>query len=361
MSECESYIISSASTIREAMTKINQLGKYDRYTILFVIDEHEKLIGSVTDGDIRRAFLNDFNMDSFIGDICKKTPIIAPKGMSDESMAQLIKINQIQKLPIVDEEGRIIGVKTGEFEDTEVNNEQVAVIMAGGEGMRLRPLTENVPKPMLKVGGKPILHIIVDSLKNFGFNKFIINIRYLGHIITEYFQDGSSLNVSIEYIEEPKPMGTAGSLGLISVNSRPTEPFLVVNGDLLTTLNFKAFRDFHIAAKYDLTLCGRPYEVQIPFGYPAIEGDIVTAFREKPTFTHLVNSGIYCLTPQLIDKVPVSEYFDMPDLIREAIKDKKRVGVFPLREEFHEIGRPESYKAAEHFFNKYFLKKDEKL
>ena len=146
-------------------------------------------------------------------------------------------------------------------------------------------------------------------------------------------------------------MGTAGSLGIIPPELKPNSSFLVINGDLLTTLNFKSFWDFHNAAGYDFTLCGRPYKVKIPFGYPVIEGDIVTAFREKPELTHFVNSGIYCISPELIDKVPKNNYFDMPDLIQVAIENQKRVGVFPLREVFHEVGRPETYENAEEFYN----------
>jgi len=218
----------------------------------------------------------------------------------------------------------------------------------------LRPLTEKLPKPMLTVGEKPILRIIIESLKNVGIRKILINIRYLGDIIQDYFKDGSDFNVQIDYIQEPHPMGTAGSLGLIPERLKPQSPFLVINGDLLTTLNFKSFRDFHSAARFDFTLCGRPYKVQVPFGYPVIEGDIVTEFKEKPTFTHLVNSGIYCLSPELIKYVAPNEYMDMPDLIKAAIENGKRVGVFPLREKFHEIGRPESYSAAEKFYADHF-------
>jgi NDP-sugar pyrophosphorylase family protein len=260
-------------------------------------------------------------------------------------------------MPVVDEGGKVVYVLClNEFNDD--TDELVAVVMAGGEGQRLKPLTDKIPKPMLKVGDKPILQIILESLRNSGFKRIVLNIRYLGHIIEDYFQDGSAFNLDIKYIHEPKPLGTAGGLGLIPEELRPNSPFLIINGDLLTTLNFEAFREFHIAAKYDFTLCGRPYEVQVPFGYPVINGDLVTEFREKPSFIHLVNSGIYCVAPDLIDEVPSREYFDMPDLIRKAIERKRRVGVFPLREKFHEIGRQESYEDAEEFYQNHFCQKD---
>jgi len=248
-----------------------------------------------------------------------------------------------------------------EKEDIRVETKPLAIIMAGGEGMGLRPLTENLPKPMLKIGGKPVLQILIESLRDAGFRNVIINIRYLGEIIKDYFRDGTDFNIAINYIQETKPMGTAGSLGLIPVDLRPTVPFLVVNGDLLTTLNFRRFRDFHIAGKYVFTLCARPYSVQIPFGYPIIEGDIVTAFREKPVFTHHVNSGIYCISPEVLDKVPVNGFLGMPDLIKAMIKEGKRVGMFPLREAFHEIGRPESFKTAEEFYKIHFLQVEKEV
>jgi NDP-sugar pyrophosphorylase family protein len=224
--------------------------------------------------------------------------------------------------------------------------------MAGGEGKRLRPLTEYMPKPMLKVCGRPILEIIIESLRNVGFKRIILAVYYLCHIIEDYFNNSSDFGVDIKYIRESKPLGTAGGLGLIPEDLRPKSPFLVINGDLLTDLDFKAVRDFHIAAHYDLTICSRPYQVKIPFGYPVINGDVVVEFQEKPEFTYLVNSGIYCISPELLDEVSVNEYIDMPDLIQRAIQIGKRVGVFPLRENFHEIGRLEFYEASEEFYQK---------
>lgn len=350
------FLISNTSTIRECMIKLDQTGNLPK--TLFVKDSDDKLVGSVTDGDIRRAFLAGISMDSQVKEICTRHPIVAPEGMEDEAMNQLIIVNKINCLPIVDKNGNIVNVKAVSYEEYKQERvEIVAVIMAGGYGKRLGHLTKKIPKPMLKVHGKPLLQIVIESLSRVGIRKIYINIRYLGEVIKDYFKDGLNYGVEIKYIVEPKPMGTAGSLGIIPKNLRPKSAILVLNGDLLTTLNFRTFYDFHINAKYDFTLCGRPYEVKIPFGYPVVEGDIVTAFREKPTFTHYVNSGIYCINPSLINKVPDNGYFDMPDLIKAAINSGARVGVFPLREEFLEIGRPESYMKAEQFYRLKILQK----
>lgn len=351
--EVRQLLIERNSDIRTAMERLNKLGRHASHNTLLVVDDDGKLVGSLNDGDIRRAFLKGASMDSTVGEACKSNPIVAPMGMPDRSMRQLLELNKIDLLPVVDGETHLVGVKRRGRPRGDRKKGPLALIMAGGEGRRLRPLTEKTPKPMLQVGGKPILETIIESLVKAGFGKTIINIRYHGDQITSYFGDGKDFNMEIEYVEEQKPMGTAGSLGLIDRRSVPRSPFLVINGDLLTTLNFKSFRDFHIAAKFDFTLCGRPYKVQIPFGYPVIDGDRVTEFREKPEFTHLVNSGIYCLSPEVIEYVPANEYFDMPDLIRRVLESKKRVGVFPLAEEFHEIGRPESYSVAEEFYQRY--------
>ncbi|KPA17961.1 alcohol dehydrogenase [Candidatus Magnetomorum sp. HK-1] len=350
------FIANKKTTIKEAMEKLSSLGKHYSHNILLLTDKNENLEGSVTDGDIRKAFLNGATMETTLQEIGSKTPIVAPEGMPDENMLQLLKINKIQSLPIVNDDGIVVGIKKLEDElDYGRSDNSYAIIMAGGLGSRLMPLTSDIPKPMLKVCDKPILQILIESLKYYGFNDIVINIRYLSDIIVDYFKDGSDFDVNIQYIKEPEPMGTAGSLGLIDNGILSEKPFLVINGDILTTLNFRSFFDFHNAAEYDFTLCGRPYKVKIPFGYPVIEGDTVTEFKEKPEFVHLVNSGIYCISPELVQMVTKNEYFDMPDLIDAAIESKKRIGVFPLREAFHEIGRIETYKEAEGFYKKHFL------
>ena len=351
--------IKEGTTVIDAMKQLTKLGSKKQNNILLVVDNGKSLVGTLSDGDIRRAFLAGLTREALVEDICKKTPIIAPEFLSSEGIKQLMVLNRIHNIPVVNKDKTVLYVEYLEGLDLTSKMELVAVVMAGGEGTRLRPLTNDIPKPMLEVGNKPILQIILESLRKAGFKRILLNVRHLSHIIKSYFKDGSEFDLNIEYIEEPKPMGTAGSLGIIPTELIPSGPFIVVNGDLLTTLNFRAFYDFHIAANYDFTLCGRPYEVEVPFGYPVIDGDVVTAFREKPIFTHLVNSGIYCISNELIDEVPKNEYFDMPDLIRRTIELGKRVGVFPLREEFHEIGRPESYRTAEEFYRTHFMQNGE--
>ncbi|MBN1521882.1 MAG: nucleotidyltransferase family protein [Candidatus Aureabacteria bacterium] len=338
--------IKPEATIGETMQFIND----NEFGIALVVDGEGRLMGTVTDGDIRRALLSGKTMDADIAGVMKKNPIVVPQSMTGKSIAELMRINGIYHLPVIDSSGKLVHLESERIYGA-IKESLTAFIMAGGEGMRLRPLTENIPKPMLKVAGRPLLEIIIDLLKAHGFKNIILNIRYLGDIIEDYFKDGGDFGVNIKYITEPKPMGTAGSLSLLEKDEIPEDPFIVMNADILTGLNFKAFFDFHCAAKYDFTLCGRPYKVKIPFGYPIIEGDTVRDFREKPEFTHLVNSGIYCISPSLIEHIPRDENFNMPSLIKKACQEGKRVGVFPLQEKFHEIGRIETYKEAEKFYH----------
>jgi dTDP-glucose pyrophosphorylase len=322
--------------------------------IALAVDADGRLVGTITDGDIRRGLLRGLTLDAPVTEVVNRSPLVVPESFTPEAIARLMRANTVRHMPLVDEDGHVTGLEvlTVGFETSD--GSPAAVLMAGGEGVRLRPLTDTVPKPMLEIDGRPLLEIIVGALKASGFQRLFINVRYLRHQIEQYFGDGSKWNLQIHYLREPAPLGTAGGLALIPRELRPDSPFLVLNADILTRLNFAILREFHIAASYDITLCGRPYEVRIPFGYPQITGDLVTDFKEKPVITHLVNSGIYCLNPELLDHVPPVQKFDMPDLIRKACALGMRVGVFPLREPFHEIGRVESYEAAGEFYRRHF-------
>ncbi len=320
--------------------------------VVLVVDTNGLLLGTATDGDIRRALLLGPDLDSPVKDAMNSNPIVAPETLPDSALLTLMRANTIRHLPLVDGEGPVVAMGYLEVAPVSGVDCWTAIVMAGGEGQRLRPLTETIPKPMLPVGGRPVLEILLDSLRVSGFGRVLISVGYLRSVIQDHFGDGSQYGLEVEYLVEEEPLGTAGALGLISQDRRPATPFLVVNGDLLTSLSFAAFRDFHIAADYDLTLCCRPYEIQVPYGYPVVEGDLVTSFREKPTFHYLVNSGIYCLSPELLDRVPQATAYNMNDLIDTLCEAKAcRVGVFPLREPFHEIGQLEAYDDAEKFYS----------
>ena len=353
-SDIASMCIAPQDSIRQAMACIDDHPHGHAHGIVLVVDGDRRLLGTVTDGDIRRALLNGLTLDSAIREAMKGNPIVAPGSLPGPALRKLMEANTIHHLPIVDDDGRVIAL---EYLNTAAAGEDkmvTAVVMAGGKGQRLRPLTEKVPKPMLPIEKRPILDILLESLQTTGFNRVLISVGYLKEAIQDYFEDGSSRGLDIHYLVESEPLGTAGALSLIPEALKPSTPFLVINGDLLTRLNFAAFRDFHMAADYEFTLCCRPHEVGIPYGYPVIEGDLVTDFREKPSFNFLVNSGIYCLSPELLGDVPQNTFFNMTDLIHRLCKTRRRVGVFPLREPFHEIGRPESYQDAVEFYQEHF-------
>ena len=224
----------------------------------------------------------------------------------------------------------------------------IAVIMAGGEGIRCRPLTATTPKPMLKVGGVPLLEILLGQLVRAGCERVFLNVRYLSEQIVSYFGNGAGFNVDVQYLREPAPYGTAGGLSLIPRELRPTEPFLVVNGDLLTPIDFAAFYGFHRAKGRALSLVGRTHAIAVPYGFPVTQGDQVVSFEEKPMFLITVNSGIYCLEPGLLDVIEPP--CDMPTVIRWACPN---VSLFPLTVPYHEIGTPASYAHAEAFYQEH--------
>ena len=343
--------VSPECQIIKVMERLNQ----SRMGISLVIDDERHLLGVVMDGDIRRALLKGLGLETPIREAMKHDPIVSPDGLSPTAMTTLMRANAVRHLPIVDEDGCLIALEYLDLIAIDGQKEtMIAVIMAGGKGQRLRPLTNKLPKPMLPVGNRPILEIIVESLQKAHCERIFISVGYLGQSIQDHFGDGTAFGLEIHYLVEPEPLGTAGSLSLIPDGVKPTSPFLVINGDLLTRLNLKAFLDFHVAADYELTLCCRPYEVTIPFGYPVFDGDLVGDFREKPTFHHMVNSGIYCMSPEVLSEIPNQTHFNMTDLIHRLCKSKRRVGVFPLREPFHEIGRVASYREAEDFYREHF-------
>ena len=321
---------------------------------VLVVNSDMRLVGIATDGDIRRALLHSSTLDSPITQAMQSNPVVAPDSFSKNAVISLMQANSIRQLPIVDSEGHVTSI---EFLEVSTDKKaSMAVLMAGGQGQRLRPLTDKLPKPMLSVGDRPILETLIDSLKEFGFNRVFISVGYMREVIQDYFKDGTGFGIEIHYLAESEPLGTAGALGLIPKSLRPDSSFLVINGDVLTPLNFATFRDFHVAADYEFTLCCRSHPVKIPYGYPIVEKNLVVDFKEKPQFEYLVNSGIYCLSPALLNEIPQGEFFNMTDLIRHLCDTQRRVGVFPLREAFHEIGQIETYRDAEKFYEEHFIR-----
>lgn len=308
-----------------------------------VVDEEQHLLGTVTDGDIRRGILRGEGLDVTITSIMNPDPIYAISGQKYHKYKQLMKSKMLKQLPIVDENNRIINIIFADNIETTLNKNTV-VLMLGGLGTRLRPLTNDTPKPMLRVGNKPILETIIEGFKQYGYTNFIFSVNYKKEIIQDYFQNGEAFDVTIEYIEEDKKMGTAGALSLLK--KRPTKPFFVMNGDLLTQINFDQLMQFHMNHNSIATMCVREYEYQIPYGVIETDGTDLVTIREKPIHRSFVNAGIYVLNPEVFNYIPHNEYYDMPTLFEQLIDKKKKTSVFPIHEYWLDIGRMDDFNKA---------------
>jgi len=317
----------------------------NRLKIVFVVDEDMRLIGSVTDGDIRRAILQGKKLDISVSAIMNKLPVVAHVNDSREKILELMIKNDHRYIPVVDSETRIQRVET--LADVMVKEEKEGwvFLMAGGFGKRLRPLTEDKPKPLLHVGNKPILESILETFIENGFKNFFISVCYKADMIKEYFGDGSRWAVNIQYVHEEEPLGTAGALGLLP--ETPKDPVIVMNGDILTKVNFNQLLDFHNSHKSLATMCVREYDFQVPYGTVEVNGHRVNKIVEKPVHTFFVNAGIYVLEPEVLTSITQNKYKDMPDLLDELRTTTDRVSVFPLHEYWLDIGRMDDFARAQ--------------
>lgn len=345
MKQWQQIIINKNYTLLETMRVIDD----SSLQFAVVIDEEEHLLGTVTDGDIRRGILRGEGLEVPIVSIMNANPISAKMGQKPYKYKQLMKSKLLRQLPIVDDSNKIIDII---FMDNMVkkSNKNTVLLMLGGLGTRLRPLTNDTPKPMLRVGGKPILETIIESFKHYGYSHFIFSVNYKKQVIKDYFQQGEAFDVMIEYIEEEKRMGTAGALSLIK--KRPVDPFFVMNGDLLTQINFDRLMQFHIENKSVATMCVREFEYQIPYGVIETAGTDLLKIKEKPIQRSFVNAGIYVLNPEVFDYIPQDEFYDMPTLFDQLINKGKKTCVFPIHEYWLDIGQIDDYNKANNYYDK---------
>ena len=310
-----------------------------------VVDNNNKVKGTISDGDIRRAILRGFSLHDPIKNIYFKDPILAKKGESSEAIIKKAIENKIYQIPVVDEENSLIEIIDLATLLKNKRRKNLVILMAGGLGSRLRPLTDNIPKPLLKVGDKPILETIINNFKNSGFENFLISVNYKKELIKNYFKDGRKLGVNIDYLDESKRLGTAGALSLIKNKSK--EPFFVMNADLLTNINFSKMLDFHIEHNSTATMAVIEQEFQIPYGVIEIDDLKITNIKEKPMYKFYINGGIYLLNNETLDYIPKNKFFDMPTLFEKLIKNNKKILSFPIHEYWLDIGRIEEYKKAQ--------------
>jgi dTDP-glucose pyrophosphorylase len=333
-------LISPTSSIFDAIESLNS----SALQITFAEDDAGRVVGSVTDGDIRRALLAGYNLNSTIDNVMRRDFKALPDTASRDMTLRAMNRFQLRRIPLLDADGRLTKLGLIDEFSTPARLNNPVFIMAGGEGRRLRPLTKSCPKPMLKIGGKPLLEIIIEQCIDAGFREFYISVNYLKEQIISYFGSGESWGVSIQYIEESKPLGTVGALSLIE--SIPASNLLVLNGDVLTKVNFEELLKFHESSEAQATLCVREHVVQIPFGVIEMNGTTVSSLEEKPNLTKYVSAGIYVVSPALLQHIPHHTFFDMPQLINRAISKDLQVSAFPIHEYWLDVGHPEALAQA---------------
>lgn len=344
----EKYCINENATIKEAMLTIDK----DLIGGAFVVDDDKKIKGVITDGNIRRALLKGCSIDDSIKGIFNQKFKYVNKFVSKKKVKELMLKYKIRQVPVVDDEDKIVDLY---FLDDLISYEEkdnYVFILAGGLGTRLRPLTDNIPKPMLKVGDKPILEHIIEQFKEYGYRNFIISLNYKGEIIEKYFGDGDRFEVNIEYVRETKRLGTAGSISL--AKDKLTKPFIVINGDILTGIDFDSILNHHISHDYDITVGSRNYEIKVPYGVMVTNGDIITSLEEKPVYNFYINSGVYVVSERAIKYIPDNKMYNMTDLIEDLIRDNKRCGVYKITEYWSDIGRIDDFKKANEDIKKFF-------
>lgn len=312
--------------------------------IALVVAEDDTLVGTLTDGDIRRGLLRGLELASPIDSIVYREPLVVPPQLDRGIVLELMRANRLRQLPVVDADRRVVFLHLWDELMAPVRRRNLMIIMAGGLGSRLRPYTENCPKPLLPVGGKPMLQHIIERARDEGFGRFVIAIHYLGHMIEDYFGDGSSLQVEIEYLREETPLGTAGAIALLS---RPEEPFVVSNGDVLTDIRYGELLDFHCRHGAAATMAVRMHEWQHPFGVVLTSGVDIVGFEEKPVARNRVNAGIYALNPAALDVIGAGQPCDMPTLFERLRARTARTIVYPMHEPWLDVGREADYKSAQ--------------
>lgn len=348
MVDWERAVIQTKATILDAMQSI-EAGELQ---IALMIDENDRLIGVVTDGDLRRSILQGASLSDSVFPIINTSPVVANANESRDTIAGLMRTHDVQQIPLIDGEGRLIGIELLTNLVNPPKRSNPVVIMAGGLGTRLRPLTNDRPKPLIEVGGQPILQTVLDGFRAQGFHQFYLSVNYKSWMIEDFFGDGSKWDISIDYLRETKQLGTAGSLTLLPKN--PSVPVLVANGDLLTDLNFARLLDYHREQNAVATMGVRQYNLQVPYGVIEINGQCISNIQEKPTEKYFVNAGLYVLEPEAIAQIPQGQFYDMPELLEKIIAVDKEVAAFPIQEYWQDIGQPDDLNQAKEDFPNVF-------
>jgi dTDP-glucose pyrophosphorylase/CBS domain-containing protein len=348
MQDWRTILIHPDAVVRDAIAAIER----GAVGIALVVDVDNKLLGTVTDGDVRRAILRNVPLEGNVSELLARPPgspyarpITALHGTPDDELLALMHIKTVHQVPLVDSQGRVMDLALMSELTRRRDLSIPAVVMAGGFGTRLFPLTENTPKPLLPLGGKPILERIVEGLCSHGIRHIWLTTHYCAEQIQAHFGDGRKWDAQIRYVHERAPLGTAGALSLLP--ERFTTPFVLMNGDLLTRLNYRSLYRFHVDVDAVMTVCVKEYDIRVPYGVVELENGLVCDLSEKPMNRFFINAGIYVLTPQLLDYIPSGRQFNITELIQQLVAQGKKVAGFPIREYWLDIGQMPDYEQAQ--------------
>ena len=330
-------LIHKTATFQDAIKTIDD----NQMLVAFVIDEEQKLLGMVTDRDIRRGLLERISLDAPVTEVLNTRPTTVSLGMTRIDIQDIFTQTGFRHLPVIDLEGKIVDVVYHDDLPKNLYQDCWIVLMVGGLGSRLAPLTEDCPKSMLQIGNKPLLETILENFTDYGFSNFFFSVNYKSEIIEDYFNDGTNWGVNIQYLREEKPLGTAGALSLLP--DKPEKTFIVMNGDVLTKVNFLQLLEFHTQIQAKATMAVREYDYKVPYGVVDIDLSkySINKISEKPVHRFLVNAGIYVMEPEILNMIPDKEFFDMPLLFEQLLQQKQNTSAFPIREYWRDIGHKE--------------------
>jgi dTDP-glucose pyrophosphorylase len=348
MKSWQKAIVGTEATVSEAIAAIES----GSIQFALVLDADNRLAGIVTDGDIRRGLLRGVQLTGRAVDVMNRTPVSAPVSLPRDERLRLMRERSIKQLPMLDARGQLVGVETFDELLEVPRYANPVLIMAGGLGERLGALTRDVPKPMLTVGGRPLLETIVRTVVQQGFGNIFISVNYKAEMIKDYFGDGAAFGTSIQYVQETERLGTAGALGLFP--TPPDLPMVVTNGDILTTINYGALLDFHNGTSAEATMAVREHKVHVPYGVVSTSEGYLQTIREKPTESWFVSAGIYVIGRSVFSHVEPGVRIDMPTVLERVVASKGRVAVYPIREYWLDIGRMEDFEQAHAEFNEVF-------
>lgn len=341
MEKVEKHTIRYNDTVRNAFIKLDKLGLD---AILFIIDDNHELVGSLTDGDLRRGFIKGLGFDDSLLDFIQKNPAFIRKDQYNLDTLESFRQRSFKIIPILDSGNVIVDVLNFRTQSTIIP--ACAILMAGGEGKRLRPLTENTPKPLLKVGDKPIIEYNIDRLLGVGIKDITLSINYLGEQLVDYFKDGSSRNAEISYVKENHPLGTIGSILL--VENFKYDDIIVMNSDLLTNIDFSDFFRTYKQSGADMAVATTSYHVDVPYAVLEVkDGNAVRSLREKPRYTYYSNAGIYILNKKLLSMIPPGEFYNITDLMEKVIEMDNKIITFPINGYWLDIGKHDDFLKAQ--------------